>query len=117
MKPFTIEEKIKIIFQNKPAVRDALLLEYPKYDEVRKSDVIKIITEQYSTLFDDLAIIKYEQFMEEVSAGTRQLSNDMMQQAYQVAHEDLREILSGKHQDNQEIKALQQKIQSLSVAS
>lgn len=113
MKPFTIEEIIKILLHSNATERDKLLAEYASYDEARKSDVTQILSDQYLTLYDDLAIIKYEQFMSEVTAGTRQISATMMQDAYKAVHEDLAQILTGKHNDNQEIKALQQKLQSL----
>lgn len=113
MKPFTIEEIIRIIYHDNPTERDKLLAEYPTYDAPRKADVTQIISDQYLSLYDDLAILKYEQFMDEVSTGIRQISTTMMQEAYRAVHEDLAQILTGKHQDNQKIQAIQQKIQAL----
>ncbi len=113
MKPFTTEEIIKIIYHDSPEERDKLLVEYAASEEDQKSDTTQIISEEFLTLYDDLAMYKYDQFMNEITAGTRQITGDMMQQAYRAVHEDLAQVLTGKHQDTQEIKALQQKLQTL----
>lgn len=113
MKPFSIEEIIKLIFHNNPEQRDKLLAEYPTYDEAKKSDATQILSDQFLTYLDDLAILKYGEMMDEVTEGTRQISGDLMQQAYRAVHEDLRQVLSGKKQDDQRIKDLQEKLINL----
>lgn len=117
MTPFTIEEKIKILFQADMRNRDILLEEYATCDSARKADIVQVITDQYASLYDGLAVLKYDELMNEVSEGIRTISNDLLQQAYAAVHEDLRDVLTGKVKDDQEIRNIQQKIQSLSVAS
>ncbi len=117
MKTFSIEEIIKILFSNNTAKQNELLTEYGSADEMHKAELTQIMSDQFLTLFDELAVLKYEKFMDEVSNGARQIESNMMQEAYRAVHEDLAKVLTGEHSDNQEIKALQQKIQSLSIAS
>lgn len=115
MKTFSIEDIIKIIYQNNPTQGDSLIAEYATYDEARKDEVTAILLEQFNTYSEELAFLKYQEYLQEVEAGKRPISTELMQEARLAVDEDLAKVLTGEHSDNQEIKALQQKIQSLSA--
>lgn len=117
MKDFSIENVIKILYQNNPAQRDKLIAEFTTYSEARKDEVTAILLEQFNNYTEELAFLKYQELLQDVESGKRTISTELMQEARVAVDADLAKVLSGEHSDNQEIAVLQQKIQSLSVAS
>ncbi|OGK17402.1 hypothetical protein A3D80_04605 [Candidatus Roizmanbacteria bacterium RIFCSPHIGHO2_02_FULL_40_13b] len=113
MNQFSIEDIIKILFQNNSVERDRLLAEYLTYEDARKSDVTRILLDQFHDFTEGLAISKYQTLLKEVSEGKRQIAGDIMQQARAAVYKELEPILSGKQNDTQEIQAIQDKIHTL----
>lgn len=115
MKNFSIENVIKILYQNNPSQRDKIIAEYATFSEARKDEVTAILLEQFKNFTEELAFFKYQEFLQEVESGKRQISTELMQEARLAVDEDLAKVLTGESKDNQEIAALQQKLQSLSA--
>lgn len=98
------------ILQLDDSVRDNLRKNYDNYSDVKKYDVLSILWDGIHDLKKKLAVLKYEQFMQEVDAGKRELTNDMYDEAVKAVWQDFQDILSGKNNDIEEINRIRNQL-------
>lgn len=102
---FTVHD-LATILQLDDSVRENLRKNYENYSDAKKYDVLAILWDGVHELKKKLAVLKYEQFMQEVDAGKRELTNDMYDEAVKAVWQDFEDILTGKKKDVDQIEQI-----------
>lgn len=111
MKNLTIFDIAKILQFDDSQIAE-LKKNYDSYDDAKKVEVMDVMWQSFFDLHEKLSSLKYDQFMEEVAQGKRELKTDLFFQAKKAVMKDFEEILAGKPQENQQIEQLRNKLQS-----
>lgn len=98
------------ILQLDDAVKENLRKNYDNYSDAKKYDVLAILWDGVHDLKKKLADLKYEQFLQEVDAGKRELTNDIYNQSVKAVWQDFQDILSGKNNDIEEINRIRSQL-------
>ncbi len=111
-KSYTTEDIITILFRDKKGRQETLRL-FDTASEGRQYEIAKVLWEEFAKLKHKLALVKHEQFLKEVSDGKRKLTRNLMMDAYESVAEDFRNILSGKHESNEQVQKVRKRLQKI----
>lgn len=90
-----------------------LKTDYENYDSGRKYEILKILWDGVFELKEKLAQLRYEQLLEEVEQGKRELATNLYQEAVKSVWDDFESIASGKNIDTEMIQSIRAQITPL----
>ena len=112
----TIFDLAKILRFDDQQLSD-LKKDYETADNEKKVETIDIMWKGYFELYEKLCNLRYDQFLEEVAQGKRNLTNDLYLQAKKAVTKDFEEILAGKPEETQQINQLRDRLKSFTGAT
>ncbi len=112
MDTYTIHD-IATILQLDQSVKNDLQENFDRFDENAKCEIIKILWDGLHELKKRMAQLKYEQLLEEVGEGKRQLTTDLYQEAVKMVWQEFDDILAGKNKDVEKIEQIRSNLINL----
>ena len=109
MKDFTILD-LETILQLDEPVKENLRKNFDHYSDTLKYDILSILWDGVHELKKRLAKLKYEQFLQEVNEGKRELTTNLYDQAVKAVWKDFEAMLSGEKKDLEQIEAIRTKL-------
>ncbi|OGK11275.1 hypothetical protein A2954_06130 [Candidatus Roizmanbacteria bacterium RIFCSPLOWO2_01_FULL_37_12] len=116
MKKLTIFDIAEILQLDKD-FKENLKKNFDTYSEDLKYEIIETLWDGLYKLQDKLTELKYQQFMDEVSDGKRELTNKLYNEAKMAIWKDFEDNLSGKKQEIDQMEQIRFKLQSLTNKS
>ena len=90
-----------------------LKADFDDYDTGRKYEILKILWDGVFELKEKLAQIRYEQLLEEVEQGKKELTTNLYQEAVRSVWDDFENLVSGKNKDEKLIESIRSQINPL----
>jgi len=112
MKTYSILD-LAIILQLDEPVKEDLRKNFDSYSNDLKYEIKQILWDGLHELKDRMAKIKYEELMQEVDEGKRELTTDLYDQALKRVWQDFDDVLSGKKKETEQIEQIRAKLQPL----
>lgn len=112
MRELTIQEVIKALPLEEPTQQE-LLKNYDSYDDGKKFEVSHICWNAFEKMKALMEKIKYEQFLVEVSAGTRKLSTNLMDEVNEAVWKDIEDFINGKRKETEKLDEIRTHLQQL----
>ena len=103
MRDLTITDLAKIL-QLDDALKEELKNKFDHYNESLKYKILDILWKSFHELKDELAKLKYEQFIVEVKEGKRQLMSNMYDEAVIAVWQDFENILEHNPNDLSQVR-------------
>lgn len=110
MKQFTISDLLKIL-QFDDGLKNDLLSHFEGYPDAKKSEILDILWNGVFELHGKLSELKYQQYLNEVEQGSRELTDRMYLRAKQETWKEIEEMAQGKKQEVEQIESIRQKLQ------
>jgi hypothetical protein len=86
------------------------------FENANNESKVKIMETMWNSFFDllkELSNLKYDQLLEEVSRGKRELKTDLYLQAKKEVIKEFEEILAGKPQETKQMDELRNRLKNL----
>jgi len=103
------------ILQLDQEFKDNLKKNFDTYSEDTKFEITDTLWEGLYKLQNRLTEVKYQQYMDEVAQGKRQLTNQLYSEAKRAVWSDFEDILSGKKHEVDQMDEIREKLKSLST--